>query len=237
MHSQALQHCNPDITTNVRFYDFPNMVGQLTGYLHQCNKHGSHLKDHEYVCNIMSDRFFKIARLFQSDYFRNLVIHFKGKDWLSQYHCETNFEKIFIKKMTDLKKGTQIHVDKFIEYLPYTKKEFVIQNKIKTIQWRNNVSYPIYSDIDFLIIRGYMELLFYCQYERNFIQYLVVGSGDKDYSEICEMARDKGILVISICFMGEGVSHEMFEYSDALFILYPKLCILKPYRYNIEQFI
>jgi len=129
----------------------------------------------------------------------------------------------------------QVSVEDIAKYLPFAKSTYIVQSEIKKYHYIKKNAYPIYADVDALVIHALVELLYYCHYNQNFVQYLVIGSGDKDYSDMCRMAKEDGILVVSISFMGEGLSKNIFEHSDIIFILFPRLCILKPYRYCLEE--
>lgn len=235
MYADGLQNLRPDLLTNVRFYDLPNMMGQLTTYLHQQHLHNKMLKDGTYVGKILSTCFNRLVALLDSQYFENLVKTVKGKNYLTRSHALYSADRIFVKQQTDLMIGKQIGVTDLSQLLPYREVDYVVQSEIKKYIRHKGSEYPIYCDVDAMMIHALVELLYYCKYEKNFIEYIVVGSGDKDYSSACKMARECGVLVVAVSFMGEGFSQNMLDQSDIAFILYPKLCIKKPYIYCIEE--
>ena len=235
MYSRAFQNIDIQTLSNVRFYDLPNMLGQLTSHLHEFQLQDQLLQNGEYIGKIITQCFHRLEKLIASKYFTNLVKTIKGTDKLFRNHDYTSLDRLFVKKNTDLKQGKQISVNNLADLLPYPLENYVVQTDIKKINIVGKKQIPIYCDVDFLMIHAIMELLFFCRYNKNFIQYIVVGSGDKDYSEICRMAKDQGILVVSVSFMGEGLSVSTIQNSDIVFILYPTLCIVKPYRYCLEE--
>jgi len=236
MQSRALKGINVGLLTNVRFFDFPNMAGSFTTFLHYQNK-SDLLKDGYYFNEMIKKTFHKIEKLLSSDYFRSLVNDIKGKYFLSYTIDFTNITRIFIKEKTDLTQGYQSSKEEIMNALPYGKDEYVIQDKLKNYYRKKGKLFTVYKDIDFHILNAMIEIFYFCKYEENFLQYIVIGSGDKDYSDVCKIAKESGIVIIVIAFRGDIISKEMKKIADIVFILHPTLCIIKPYVKNIEKII